>query len=59
MRSISNGEKVGDKVLTPAVSQFDKRSHVITYDLSTLSGREEMILFYGLEKAGTEGFTRG
>ena len=31
-----NGQKVGDGVLSPAVSQFDKRSLVITYDISSL-----------------------
>ncbi len=44
-----NGEKVGDKVLTPAVSQFNKRSHVITYDITQLvkEGRNDIILWLG------------
>jgi alpha-L-rhamnosidase len=44
-----NGEKVGDKVLTPAVSQFSKRSQVITYDITTLvkEGRNDIILWLG------------
>ena len=44
-----NGEKVGDKVLTPAVSQFSKRSHVITYDITTLvrEGRNDIVLWLG------------
>ena len=44
-----NGEKVGDKVLTPAVSQFSKRSHVITYDITGLvtEGRNDIILWLG------------
>ena len=31
-----NGEKVGNNILTPAVSQFNKRSYVITYDITGL-----------------------
>ena len=44
-----NGEKVGDKVLTPAVSQFSKRSHVITYDITGLvtEGRNDIVLWLG------------
>lgn len=44
-----NGEKVGDKVLTPAVSQFNKRSHVITYDITGLvrEGRNDIVLWLG------------
>jgi alpha-L-rhamnosidase len=44
-----NGEKVGNKVLTPAVSQFNKRSLVITYDITRLlrEGRNDMILWLG------------
>ena len=44
-----NGEKVGDKVLTPAVSQFNKRSQVITYDITRLvkEGRNDIILWLG------------
>jgi alpha-L-rhamnosidase len=44
-----NGEKVGNNVLTPAVSQFNKRSWVITYDISRLvkEGRNDVILWLG------------
>src|SRR5665648_473031 len=44
-----NGEKVGDKVLTPAVSQFNKRSLVITYNISSLirQGRNDIVLWIG------------
>jgi len=42
-----NGEKAGDKVLTPAVSQFNKRSLVITYDISSLirQGRNDLVIW--------------
>lgn len=44
-----NGEKVGDKVLAPAVSQFDKRSLVVTYDLTDhlKKGKNDLILWLG------------
>jgi len=44
-----NGEKTDDHVLTPAVSQFNKRSHVITYDISSLvqEGVNEIIIWIG------------
>ncbi len=44
-----NGEKVGNKVLNPAVSQFNKRSYVITYDItgSVKEGRNEIIIWLG------------
>ena len=44
-----NGKKVGDGVLTPAVSQFDKRSWVVTYDVSNLvkKGQNQVILWLG------------
>jgi len=44
-----NGQKIGDGVLTPAVSQFDKRSQAITYDVSKLAkkGQNELILWLG------------
>lgn len=54
-----NGEKVGDGVLTPAVSQFDKRSLVITYDISSLvkEGNNDIILWlsYGWYHIGFPG----
>jgi alpha-L-rhamnosidase len=44
-----NGTKVGDGVLAPAVSQFDKRSWVVTYDISLLvkAGKNELMLWLG------------
>ena len=44
-----NGTKVGSNVLTPAVSQFNKRSQVITYDItSTLhKGRNDIVIWAG------------
>jgi alpha-L-rhamnosidase len=44
-----NGQKVGDKVLTPAVSQFNKRSYAITYDLSSMirEGRNDIVIWIG------------
>ena len=44
-----NGEKVGDHVLTPAVSQFNKRSLAVTYDISSLirKGRNDLVLWLG------------
>ncbi len=30
-----NGAKLGDHVLDPIVSQYDRRSHVVTYDVTT------------------------
>ena len=46
---ILNGKKVGDKVLAPAVSQFSKRSQVVTYDISALVnvGRNDLVLWTG------------
>lgn len=38
-----NGQKVGEGVLTPAVSQFDKRSLAVTYDITTLVKKEVTI----------------
>lgn len=39
-----NGEKVGDEILTPAVSQMDKRSLIVTYDITDYvsSGRNDV-----------------
>ncbi len=44
-----NGKKVGGGVLAPAVSQFDKRSWVVTYDISSLAkvGENELMLWLG------------
>jgi alpha-L-rhamnosidase len=44
-----NGEKVGDWVLTPSVSQFSKRSQVITYDITSLikEGMNNIVIWIG------------
>lgn len=44
-----NGKKVGDAVLTPAVSQFDKRSLSVTYDVTDLleNGENDFVLWLG------------
>lgn len=44
-----NGEKVGEDVLSPAVSQFDKRSQEITYDVSayTKMGENDLVIWLG------------
>ncbi|HWS01538.1 MAG TPA: family 78 glycoside hydrolase catalytic domain, partial [Prolixibacteraceae bacterium] len=44
-----NGMKVGDGVLSPAVSQFNKRSLVITYEISSMvkKSRNDLVLWLG------------
>lgn len=44
-----NGEKVGDAVLSPAVSQSDKRSLILTYDVTEYlkGGENELVLWLG------------
>src|SRR5690606_17095109 len=44
-----NGERVGNGVLAPAVSQFDKRSLINTYDISghLKKGENDLILWLG------------
>lgn len=44
-----NGEKINDEVLSPAVSQFDKRSLAITYDVTPLirNGENNLVLWLG------------
>ncbi len=44
-----NGEKVSDYVLTPAVSQFNKRSLAVTYDITPFlrTGRNDIVLWIG------------
>lgn len=44
-----NGTKVGGRLLAPAVSQFNKRSLAITYDLSSLikEGRNDVVIWLG------------
>lgn len=52
-----NGEKVSDAVLTPAVSQLDKRSLIVTYDVANLleDGSNEIAIWTssGWYKPGT------
>ncbi len=45
-----NGVKVGEDVLSPAVSQFNKRSQVITYDVSSYlkTGGNDLIIWLGM-----------
>ena len=44
-----NGKKIGDGVLTPAVSQFNKRSLSLTYDVSPYlqSADNELVIWLG------------
>ena len=44
-----NGQKTGNKVLTPAVSQFSKRSQVLTYDITDLvsKGNNDIVIWTG------------
>ena len=44
-----NGKKVDSSVLSPAVSQLDKRSLVVTYDITSFlkSGKNEILLWLG------------
>ena len=44
-----NGEKVGDGLLAPAVSQFNKRSLSLTYDVSSLltEGENDLVIWLG------------
>ncbi|MFY9515633.1 MAG: family 78 glycoside hydrolase catalytic domain [Dysgonamonadaceae bacterium] len=44
-----NGQKVGKGVLVPAVSQFDKRSLINTYDITSLikKGKNDLIIWLG------------
>ena len=44
-----NGKKVGDGVLAPAVSQFNKRSLSLTYDVSSFlrDGENDLVLWLG------------
>lgn len=44
-----NGKKAGDAMLTPAVSQFNKRSLSITYDVTSLlkKGSNDLMLWLG------------
>ncbi len=42
-----NGKKAGNNVLAPAVSQFNKRSLALTYDLTSLAreGRNDLVIW--------------
>jgi len=51
-----NGEKVNDHVLSPAVSQFDKRSLSVTYDVTPFIREGENDLVFWL---GSGWFSRG
>lgn len=44
-----NGRKVGDDVLSPAISQLNKRSLVVTYDVTPYlqKGKNELVLWLG------------
>ena len=44
-----NGVKIGDDILSPAVAQFNKRSHVVTYDVSTAirQGHNDLVIWLG------------
>lgn len=44
-----NGEPVTDAVLNPAVSQFDKRSQIVTYDVTKLirKGKNNIVILAG------------
>lgn len=44
-----NGRKVGDQVLSPAVSQLNKRSLIVTYDITSYlrKGKNELVLWLG------------
>ena len=42
-----NGEKVGTDVLSPPVAQFNKRSHVVAHDVTSLlrKGRNDLVIW--------------
>ncbi|MBQ2351093.1 MAG: family 78 glycoside hydrolase catalytic domain, partial [Bacteroidales bacterium] len=46
---IINGKKVGDKILQPAVSQLDKHSLIVTYDITPYlrNGENEITIWLG------------
>lgn len=58
-----NGKAVSDAVLSPAVSQFDKRSLIITYDVTKLlqKGSNELVIWLGKGwyRDGLPGVTEG
>lgn len=47
-----NGRKVGEDVLTPAVSHLSKRSLIVTYDITPYLREGEMICLSGWDKVG-------
>ena len=44
-----NGSKIGEDVLSPSVTQFNRRSQVITYDVSQYiqQGRNDLVIWLG------------
>ena len=48
--ALVNGKAVSDAVLAPAVSQFGKRSQIVTYDVTPLlkKGENELMLWTGI-----------
>ncbi len=44
-----NGQKAGENVLVPSVSQFNKRSLSVTYDISSMirKGRNDLVIWTG------------
>lgn len=58
-----NGHPVSDNVLAPAVSQFDRRSLSVTYDLTPLleKGTNELVVWIGKGwyRANMPGYTEG
>ena len=44
-----NGKKVTENVLTPAVSQLNKRSLMVTYDVSSYlkEGENDLLIWFG------------
>lgn len=44
-----NGKKVSDDVLSPAVSQFNKRSQIVTYDVTPFlkAGNNDLVIWLG------------
>lgn len=58
-----NGVSVNDAVLTPAVSQFNKRSQIVTYDVTDYltSGKNDIIIWvgHGWYRQGLPGVVEG
>ncbi len=47
-----NGQKVGNRVLQPAVSQLSKRSHNVNYDITPMCTKATTSCCCGSDKAG-------